>query len=166
MAHPHHYVATLTWSGAALGPARDYHGYSREYSVEIPGKPPMRGSADAAFRGDPTLYNPEDLLLVALSACHMLSYLALGARLGVAVLSYRDRATGTMGIQRQPGQKIARLRFIEVVLHPEVTIGADGDANHALALHEQAHAECFIANSVNFPVRHEPTTLRSGVQAA
>lgn len=166
MAHPHHYAATLTWTGAAQGPARDYHGYSRDYSVEIPGKPVLRGSADAAFRGDPGLYNPEDLLLVALSACQMLSYLALGARLGVEVHAYRDRATGTMGIQRQPGQKIARLRFVEVVLHPEVTISADSDAARALALHEQAQGECFIANSVNFPVRHEPTILKAGNKAA
>jgi organic hydroperoxide reductase OsmC/OhrA len=166
MAHPHHYAATLAWTGAAQGSTRDYNGYSREYSVEIPGKPALRGSADAAFRGDPALYNPEDLLLIALSACHLLSYLALGARLGVEVLAYRDRATGTMAVQRQPNQKIARLRFTEVVLHPEVTIAAGADAARALALHEQAQAECFIANSVNFPVRHEATILKSGDKAA
>lgn len=166
MAHPHRYAATLTWTGAAQGPTRDYNVYSREYTVEIAGKPTMRGSADAAFRGDPALYNPEDLLLVALSACHMLSYLALGARLGVEILAYRDRATGTMGILRQPGQKIARLRFTEVMLYPEVTISAGSDADRALSLHEQAHAECFIANSVNFPVRHQPTILRAGDKAA
>ena len=166
MAHTHFYQATLVWIGAAEGGTRDYHGYSRDYSVEIAGKPAMRGSADAAFRGDPGLYNPEDLLLVALSACHMLSYLALGARLGVEVLAYRDHATGTMAIQRQPAQKIARLRFTEVVLYPEVTVAADADIAQAMALHDQAHAECFIANSVNFPVRHEATVLRAGDRAA
>jgi organic hydroperoxide reductase OsmC/OhrA len=166
MAHPHYYRATLVWTGAGQGSTRDYNTYSREYTVEIADKPLLRGSADAAFRGDPSLYNPEDLLLVALSACHMLSYLALGARLGVEVLAYRDHATGTMAIQRTPNQKIARLRFTEVMLYPQVTIAAGADAAHAQALHEQANAECFIANSVNFPVRHEATILRPGDKAA
>lgn len=166
MAHAHDYRATLRWTGAAQGPTRAYETYSRAFSAEIEGKPVLAGSADQAFRGDPTLYNPEDMLLVALAACHMLSYLAICARLGVEVVAYEDHATGTMAIKRQPGQRIARLRFTEVVLYPRVTISADADAARALAYHDQAHAECFIANSVNFPVRHEATILRVGDKAA
>jgi organic hydroperoxide reductase OsmC/OhrA len=104
------------------------------------------------FRGDPAKYNPEDLLVVALATCHMLSYLALCARAGIEVTAYEDRASGTMAI------KDGRMRFVEVTLAPNVVIGA-GVLKRAEALHAQAHAECFIANSVNFPVRNRPTVV-------
>lgn len=144
----HHYACRLEWTGAAAGPAQDYRSYSREWSARIEGKPPLGGSADPTFRGDATLYNPEDLLLAALSSCHLLSYLALCARAGIAVVSYTDDATGLME------SKDGAIRFTDVLLRPEVSVR--GDLEKAKRLHEQAHAECFIANSVNFPVRHEP----------
>ncbi len=150
MAHTHHYRATLIWTGAALGPAADYQSYSREFRVEIAGKPPLTGSADPTFRGDPALVNPEDMLLASLSSCHALSYLALCARARIPVVSYRDEATGTMDM------KDGRIRFVEVVLHPQVTIAAGADLEQARRLHPKAHDHCFIANSVNFPVRNEP----------
>ncbi|MBV9150048.1 MAG: OsmC family protein [Candidatus Eremiobacteraeota bacterium] len=144
----HAYEAHLHWTGAAHGPAADYQTYSREFSADIPGKPQLTGSSDPAFRGDPAVHNPEDLLLIALSACHMLTYLALCVRDGIQVISYEDRATGTMA------QQDGKMRFIEAVLHPECVVS--GDLQTATRLHEQAHAGCFIANSVNFPVRNEP----------
>ncbi|MCK6454378.1 MAG: OsmC family protein [Alphaproteobacteria bacterium] len=150
MAHTHRYRATLTWTGAAKGPTTDYESYSRECRIEIPGKPPLIASADPTFRGDPALTNPEDMLVAALVSCHALSYLALAARVRIPVLAYRDEATGTMDM------KDGRIRFVEVVLHPRVTIAAGADAEKARALHHKAHDHCFIANSVNFPVRHEP----------
>jgi organic hydroperoxide reductase OsmC/OhrA len=155
MAHTHTYSAKVTWTGAAQGPTATYQSYSREYLVEIPGKPALRGSADATFRGDPALHNPEDLLVVALSTCHMLSYFADCARAGIKVVAYEDQATGTMAM------KDKKIRFTEVVLHPRVTIAADSDADKALALHEQAHEQCFIASSVNFPVRHDAVVTRA-----
>ena len=91
-----HYHARLVWSGGALGPTKSVEDYSREFRAEFDGKPSFRGSADPAFRGDPALYNPEDLLLSALSACHMLSYLAVCAHAGIAVLSYEDSVLGTV----------------------------------------------------------------------
>ncbi|HEX4112074.1 MAG TPA: OsmC family protein [Stellaceae bacterium] len=156
MAHIHSYHAAISWTGET----RDYNSYSREYSVAVPGKPTYRGSADAAFKGDPKLHNPEDLLLISLSTCHMLSYLAVCARLGVVVTAYEDRAEGTMAI------KDKRMRFTEVVLRPRVTITQELDEMRAMAAHEQAHDECFIANSVNFPVRHEATIVSPDDQAA
>jgi organic hydroperoxide reductase OsmC/OhrA len=150
MSHDHHYAARLTWSGAAQGPTVNYAAYSREVLAEVPGKPTLRGSADTAFRGDAALHNPEDLLLIALSACHLLSYLAECARAGVRVVSYEDRAEGTMALRD------GRVRFTGVVLRPRVAIAPESDPALALKLHGRAHAECFIANSVNFPVRHEP----------
>lgn len=148
----HRFAARLTWTGAAQGPVRDYDGYSREYRVEMDGKPPLIGSAAKPFRGDPGLHNPEDLLMASLSACHCLSYLALCARAGIVVLAYEDSATGTMAFDRTA--KV--MRFTEVVLHPVVHVAPGSDLEKARALHEDAHHECFIANSVNFPVRNEP----------
>ena len=149
MLHPHEYRAHVLWEGAASGPATSYASYSRLFRAEIPGKPTMLGSADAAFRGDPKLYNPEDLLLVALSSCHMLSYLALAARKRIVVTAYEDEAKGTIIVERGAG------RFTEVMLRPVVTIRAGCDEALALALHRDAHQECFIAASMNFPVWHE-----------
>jgi organic hydroperoxide reductase OsmC/OhrA len=145
----HHYEMQVTWTGAAAGGTRDYKTYSREYRADFPGKPSVTGSADAAFRGDPNLHNPEDMLVLALSACHMLSYLALAALEGLEVTGYEDSARGTLQQEGRGG------RFTEVVLRPRVTVAPGSDPVRAEALHEEAHQTCFIASSVNFPVRHE-----------
>jgi len=152
----HHFAARLEWTGAAAGPVRDYEGYSREYRIDIDGKPPLLGSAAPVFRGSAGLHNPEDLLVAALSACHLLSYLALCARAGVVVESYSDAPTGEMAFDREA--KV--MRFREVMLRPLVRIAAGSDIERARALHDKAHHECFIANSVNFPVRNEPLIER------
>lgn len=145
----HRFECRLVWTGAMKGPTSEYERYSREYRVDFQGKPSLRGTAAPAFRGDPALHDPEDLLVAALSGCHCLSYLALCARAGIHVTGYEDEAYGTM-------ERVERVvKFTEVVLRPRVTIAA-GDAEKARALHERAHATCFIANSVNFPVRNEP----------
>lgn len=148
----HHFSARLTWTGAAHGPVRDYDGYSREYRVEIDGKPPLTGSAAPPFRGSAALHNPEDLLVASLSACHCLSYLALCARAGIVVEAYEDDARGRMAFDREA--KV--MRFVEVELRPRVRLAGGADVERARALHERAHHECFIANSVNFPVRNAP----------
>jgi organic hydroperoxide reductase OsmC/OhrA len=150
---PHRYHARLRWTGAASGAARTYADYSRSYVLEIDGKPALYGSADPHFRGDASAHNPEDLLVGALSACHLLSYLAECTRAGITVVSYEDDARGEMTLID------GKIRFREVVLAPSVVIGAHDDPEVALRLHERAHAECFIANSVNFPVRHEATIV-------
>ncbi len=148
----HRYQVTLNWSGETRG----YESYSRNHTIAIAGKPEIAASADAAFRGDPGLMTPEDMLLASLSSCHMLWYLHLCAVKGVVVTAYEDQAEATMIEAPRAG------RFTEVRLRPEVTITADSDETLARELHERAHAECFIANSVNFPVRHEPVIKRPG----
>ena len=147
----HRFECRLVWTGAMKGTTSSYEGYSREYRIDFQGKPSLKGTAAPAFRGDPALHNPEDLLVAALSGCHCLSYLALCAKGGIQVASYEDEVYGTMS--RVDGV----VKFTEVVLHPKVTIAPGGDSEKAIALHERAHAICFIASSVNFPVRHEPT---------
>jgi len=151
----HRFESLLRWTGAAEGPTTDYKTYSRAYEVEVEGKPPLRGSAAPPFLGDSALHNPEDLLVAALSACHCLSYLALCARGGVPVIAYVDRAEGTMAFVD------GAMRFTEVVLRPEVTVGAGTDEARALALHAKASAVCFIRNSVSFPVHHEARVVVS-----
>ncbi|MGH7680387.1 MAG: OsmC family protein [Candidatus Eiseniibacteriota bacterium] len=147
----HHFQCRLVWTGATQGGTKSYDAYSRECRVDIPGKASFKMSAAPAFRGDPKLANPEELLVASLSACHFLSYVALCARHGVIVISYEDDASGTMS--RFEGG----FHFTDVLLKPKVTIAGGSDPEKAMALHEKAHEECFIANSVNFPVRNEAT---------
>jgi organic hydroperoxide reductase OsmC/OhrA len=154
MAKEHHFAAHVVWTGAGRGSTTSYDSYDRGYRVEIEGKPPLEGSADPTFRGDASRHNPEDLLVASLSACHLLSYLALCARAGIEVVSYQDQASGLMAI------KDGKMRFTEVTLAPRVAIGA-GELDKATRLHEAAHGQCFIANSVNFPVLNMPTVVRA-----
>ena len=151
----HHYEVRTLWSCGADGPPGKVESYSRNHRVEIAGKPALDMSSDPAFRGDPARHNPEDLLVASLSSCHMLWYLHLAVMRGLKVYAYEDRAHGTMAEKPRPG------RFVEVVLRPTVTIGRGGDKALAAKLHERAHAECHVANSVNFPVRHEFTIVEA-----
>ncbi len=150
MEREHRFECRLVWTGATKGGTKNYETYSRECRIDFQGKPSIRATSAPAFRGDPALTNPEDLLVASLSACHFLSYVALCARNGVEVTSYEDEASGTMS--RFEGG----FHFTDVLLKPRVTIAGGSDPAKALALHTRAHQECFIANSVNFPVRHEP----------
>ncbi|MEV6825245.1 OsmC family protein [Amycolatopsis sp. NPDC051102] len=153
MSKQHDYRVTVRWSGDT---GAGYRGYGRDHDVLVEGKPVLKGSADPAFRGTPERWNPEELLVASLAECHMLTFLSLCARAGVVVTGYVDAAGGVM--REEPGHSG---RFTEVVLRPEVTVAAPATAERVEALHKQAHDGCFIANSVNFPVRHEPVTFSS-----
>lgn len=156
LARTHAYAVHLTWTGGAQGPAQDYVSYSRTYALAFEGKPTLEASADPLFRGDTALHNPEDLLVGALAGCHMLTYLAHCVRAKIAVIAYEDAASGTMVLEGGGG------RFTEVILHPRVTVAAGTNVAKALALHEAAHHDCFIAASMNFPVRHEAEVAAAG----
>ena len=145
----------MRWTGNTGQGTREYRGYERAHEYAIEGKPVILGSADPAFRGDKTRHNPEELLVMALSSCHLLSYLHLCAVNKVVVVDYVDDAVGTMVESAEKGGQ-----FTEVVLRPTVTIEAGSDAALAESLHDKAHHFCFIANSVNFPVRCEPRTCK------
>jgi organic hydroperoxide reductase OsmC/OhrA len=147
MSKTHHFACRTSWSGETTS----YESYSREYRIEMNGKPTLTGSSAGEFLGDESKHNPEDLLVAALSSCHMLSYLAIAARSRIVVTAYVDEATGKMEL------KDGKMRFTDVLLRPRVTVAAGTDLAKAEALHEKAHALCFIANSVNFPVRHDAT---------
>lgn len=147
----HRYSVRTTWTGDRGTGTSGYRDYDRAATIQIAGKPALAASADKPFRGDPSRWNPEDLLLAALSQCHLLSYLHACVTAGVVVVSYEDDATGLMVEDGRNGGA-----FREVVLRPRVTVAEASMIDAATAAHDQAHAWCFIANSVNFPVRHEP----------
>ncbi|GAB7180353.1 OsmC family protein [Kitasatospora sp. Ki12] len=149
MARQYEYTAEIVWTGNRGTGTSDYRAYARDVEVSAEGLPGIPGSADPAFRGDPARWNPEQLLLVSLSQCHLLSYLHQCAVNGVVVTSYVDRPAGTMPVTPEG------VRFTSVVLHPRVEVAEPGMVEQALALHAAANRGCFIANSVNFPVRHE-----------
>jgi organic hydroperoxide reductase OsmC/OhrA len=149
----HEYTTHIRWTGNEGEGTSEYRAYSRNHEITAPKKSaPIAGSSDPHFRGEAVRYNPEDLLVASLSACHMLSYLHLCAINDVVVTAYQDEATGAMR-ENDDGSG----EFTEVLLRPRVTITAASDRTKALQLHEEAGKLCFIARSVNFPVRHEPT---------
>lgn len=149
----HAYEVSVSWVGNLGEGTSSYTTYSRDFAVEVPGKPILAGSADPAFRGDPQRWNPEDMLVASLSACHKLWYLHLCAVNNVKVLEYVDQAQGSM----VEGSGDRKGHFVSVVLRPRIAVSTESDKELAMRLHEEAHHECFIANSVNFPVTCEPT---------
>ena len=147
----HHYNTTLKWTGNTGQGTVHYRKYERSYIVKIKNKPDLLGSADPAFRGDSTKYNPEELFLASLSSCHMLWYLHLCSSEGIIVTQYIDHAIGTMN-ERADGSGY----FTEVTLKPDVVVSKKENIERANALHKKANEMCFIANSVNFPIHHVP----------
>ena len=147
----HHYEVQVEWTGNDGVGTKSYKGYRRDHSIKSAGKPEIAGSSDPSFRGDPARYNPEELLVASLSACHMLWYLHLCAVNHVLVQEYRDAAFGVLE-ENQDGSG----EFVQVVLKPLVKISGESDRAKALALHHEAHGLCFIARSVKFPVEVVP----------
>ena len=147
----HSYKLTIKWTGNTGTGTDTYRSYERSYSILGEGKIEIAGSSDPHFRGDKTKYNPEDLLLASLSSCHMLTYLHLCAEAGVKVLDYYDHATGTMTENENGGGQ-----FTGVMLNPVVIVADEQMIEKAIELHKPANKSCFISNSVNFKVSHNP----------
>lgn len=154
----HEYRATTTWVGRTPDQPWEYPSYSRSYTVTVAGKPDLSGSATPVFHGDAGRHNPEDLFVAAVSACHMLSYLALCARERLEVLEYIDEARGVLELEPNGGG-----RFTEVELRPGVVLAPGTDAVRAEALHGKAHELCFIANSCGCPIRCVPQTRLAAI---
>lgn len=154
----HAYTVTITWTGNTGAGAASYRSYERRHDISTLGKPTIPASSDPAFRGDPARYNPEELLVAALSSCHMLWFLHIASVAGLTVVSYQDIAEGVMTEQPDGGGA-----FTEVVLCPEIVFASGTDLAQTHPVHAQAHAKCFIANSVNFPIRFEPMHRQEAV---
>ncbi|UOQ89685.1 OsmC family protein [Agromyces endophyticus] len=149
----HEYEVEVEWQGDRGSGTSGYRAYSRRHVVRAAGKAhELEGSSDRVFHGDAERWNPEDLLIAALSQCHMLSYLHVATNHGVIVRGYTDSAVGTMQEDGRGGGA-----FTEVVLRPRVVVADASMLGLAERLHAEASEKCFIAASVAFPVRHEPT---------
>jgi len=147
----HYYKATIKWTGNKGIGTDNYKSYERSHTINIEHKTEIAGSSDPAFRGDVTKHSPEDLLISSLSACHMLWYLHLCSEAGIVVINYIDNATGLMVETTNGGGY-----FTEVTLNPMVVVTDQSMIENATKLHQKANELCFIANSVNFPVKHNP----------
>lgn len=146
------YALELIWTETGSEASDRLQRYDRNHRIHVAGKPVLEVSADRLFHGDASRHNPEDLLLAALASCHMLSYLYLAAREGLRIRDYRDQASGRLRVDGESG------RFVEVCLHPMLRLAPGSDPEQAEALHREAQKLCFIAHSVNFPVRVEAQT--------
>ncbi len=154
----HHYTITNRWTGNLGTGTSNYRAYSRSHELSREGKvAAIPGTSDPLFRGDKSRYNPEELLLSALSACHMLWALHLCADAGIVVLEYVDESVGEM-IEHDDGSG----EFTRVVLRPRLTITDPARIDDANAIHKRVHDVCAIARSVNFPVECEPTATAAG----
>lgn len=150
----HHYKTTIQWTGNKGAGTSGYRDYERSHTISVENKPMIEGSSDPAFRGDKTKYNPEEMFLSSLSSCHMLWYLHFCSEAGIIVTEYVDHPTGIME-ETSTGSG----RFTEVTLHPTVTVKDKSMIEKAIELHHKANEFCFIANSVNFSVKHIPNVL-------
>ena len=148
----HFFKAAINWTSNQNQEQSGRKFYSKSHKILIEGKPVLNVSAAKAFKGDPELYNPEDLLLSSLVSCHMMSYLYVCAQNGIEVLEYSDNAEATLEVSPDGSG-----RFTEVRLRPKVKIANPDQIQEALNLHIKANQLCFIANSCNFPVVHNPT---------
>lgn len=156
----HTYEIGVTWTGNRGSGTSGYRLFDRDHDITAAGPSTIAGSADPAFRGDRSRWNPEQLLVAALSQCHVLWYLHLAADAGVVVTDYTDSAYGTMVETADGGH------FVEVVLQPRATVVSSEEIETAKGLHKIAHERCFIANSVNFPVRHQPVVVVAGAEGS
>lgn len=145
----HHYAVKVIWTGNEGSGTSDYAAYSRAHSISAEGRLPIDGSSDPSFRGDPSRWNPEQLLVASASACHKLWYLALCAGAGIRVIDYQDDAVGRM-VEGASGAG----QFEAIILQPRVLIAPGSDIELAKSLHHRANEMCFIARSLNFPIEH------------
>jgi organic hydroperoxide reductase OsmC/OhrA len=148
MGDQHAYRCDLTWRGST---GAGYDDYEREHRVRVPpAREELRLSSDPAFRGDPELPNPEQLLLAAASSCQLLEFLALAARSRIDVLAYEDRAEAVMPEDAKP------MRITEITLRPRIVVARSADLDRVARLVERAHEHCYVANTLNARIALEP----------
>jgi organic hydroperoxide reductase OsmC/OhrA len=150
----HEYKSTLTWIGNRGTGTSEYKAYDRDHDIQIQGKEIVRASSDPSFRGNKSRYNPEEMLVMSVSSCHMLWYLHIACVNGVVVTAYEDNAFGTM-----EENKDGSGQFKDITLRPRVTVLEKSMIERANTLHHEANKMCFIARSVNFPIHHLPETV-------
>ena len=150
----HQFSAKLDWS---LRPKpNDFNGkwYIKNHTISFDQKEQLNVSAARAFKGDPLLHNPEDLLLSSLTSCHMMSYLYCFSINNINVISYTDNSEAILEVNQDGSGQITK-----VTLNPKVVITKNSDSNLAKELHQKANELCFIASSCKFPVEHFPLII-------
>ncbi len=152
MTHEHNYKLTAVWTGNTGEGTKNVRTYDRSHTISFQGKPDLFLTTDNPAVGDKSKLNPEDLLVSAISSCHLLSYLYLCSMAGIVVMGYSDNATGTM-IEKESGGG----SFKEITLNPVIYVSDESMVEKAIELHHKAHEICYIANSVNFEVKCNPT---------
>ena len=145
MSHTHTYRSSLTWEGST---AEGYDHYDRAHAVTV-AEQPLDLSADPAFKGDPSMPNPEQLLLAAASSCQLLSFLARAARSRIEVTGYTDDAEALMPEDDLP------VRITQITLRPRITVAPGANVDRVYRLIDKAHEDCFIANTLNAELRIE-----------
>jgi organic hydroperoxide reductase OsmC/OhrA len=161
MSDAHVFEITLTYPASTAQATPPDANFSRNNMMKSAGKHDVAASSPAAFGGDDTRYNPEELMLMSLSECHMLTYLAIAAKKQMKIVRYEDRATGQLGIGEFG--VAGKTSMQKVTLHPRVTVAKGTNLDDARAMHVKAHANCFMANSVNFPITTEPEIIEADV---
>ena len=147
----HNYKVSVKWTGNKGRGTSNYTGYERDHTILVDNKPGILASSDPKFRGDRTRHNPEELFLASISSCHMLWYLHLCSEAKVIVIDYIDNAIGVMEEFADGGG-----HFTQVILNPVVIVTESSMIEKANELHQMANEKCFIANSLNFKVQHNP----------
>jgi organic hydroperoxide reductase OsmC/OhrA len=156
MTDTHTFETTLVWPADAAQKLPPDPAFSRNSVLAAPGKSVILASSPAVFGGDTARYNPEEMLMLSLSQCHLLTYLAIAAKKRMGILKYEDRVVGTLGMGPS-----GKMQMVDVLLRPRVTVAKGTNLADAQAVHENAHANCFIANSVKFTVRNEPSIIEA-----
>ena len=151
----HNYAVTIRWTGERDVGTRTYESYGRDHVIQVAGKPDLLGSSEPTYRGDASRHNPEELFVAALSSCHMLWFLHLASRQGIVVRGYVDGAVGTLTLERDGSGRFERVR-----LRPRLLLEAPAEPEAIAAIHEEAHAKCFIAQSVNCDIVIEATDVQ------
>ncbi len=149
----HIYQAKIIWTGNLGSGTSGYKSYTRDHEIRVGSKVKIEASSDSTFRGNPELHNPEELFLSSISSCHMLWFLHLCSVEDVIVLDYKDEAVGVMHEEIDGSGK-----FTQVTLRPRVTVKEERMAEKVDSIHSKANQMCFIANSCNFKVKHDPVT--------
>ena len=161
MSDAHVFEITLTYPASTAQATPPDANFSRDNIMKSAGKHDVAASSPAAFGGNDARYNPEELMLMSLSECHMLTYLAIAAKKQITIVGYEDRATGQLGIGEFG--VAGKTSMQKVTLHPRVTVGKGTNLDDAQAIHVKAHANCFMANSVNFPITTEPEIIEAAI---
>ena len=146
--------ANIKWArnGADFG----YKNYSRDHIWKFDNGVEVPGSAAPAYLGNPQRIDPETAFVAALSSCHMLTFLAVASNKGFVVDSYEDNAVGRL--EKNVDGKFAITR---VELHPKISYSGDKQPTQTDIdwLHDKAHRECFIANSVTAEIRSRASEM-------